>query len=401
VTGRSQSSAASDNGGPLLASEVSGGTSLGPGVQTLVASDLHLAAGFDGDLVRRPRFREILLHEAEAADQIVLLGDVVELRDRPLAEALEIALPFFEELADAVGTSRVVLVPGNHDHQLIAPWLERRRLQGGGPLGLEQIAPPQDGIAVRVAGLLPKAEVALAYPGVWIRPDVYATHGHYLDCHVTVPTFERIAIAVAEKLAGALPEGLRSTDDYESVQAPLYALLYGVAQGGNRPRRGLGENASARVWEAVHGRDGRSPGLRGRLLGSVLLPGVVTAANRLGLGPLRWDISMPEIRQAGLRAMRELVPRLGIDAQHVIFGHTHRRGPIDREAGWELPDGTRMTNTGSWVYAPGLLGPTARDSPFWPGTVVTVADEGPPQARHLLDELGHSDLRAPRRRGQH
>jgi hypothetical protein len=58
-----------------------------------------------------------------------------------------------------------------------------------------------------------------------------------------------------------------------------------------------------------------------------------------------------------------------------------------------------MTNTGSWVYAPGLLGPTARDSPFWPGTVVTVADEGPPQARHLLDELGHSDLRAPRRRG--
>jgi len=366
-------------------------------VQTLVASDIHLAAGFDGDLVRRPRFREIMLREAERADQVVLLGDVIELRDRPLAEALEIARPFFEELSTAIGDGRVVFVPGNHDHQLIAPWLERRRMEGDRPLGLEQLAAPEDGIAARVARLMPRVEVALAYPGVRIRPDVYATHGHYLDCHVTVPTFERLAIAVTEKLAGALPEGLRSTDDYESVQAPLYALLYGVAQGGKRPRRGLGENASARVWEAVHGRDGRRPGLRGRLLGSVVLPGVVTAANGLGLGPLRWDISRQEIRQAGVRAMRELVGRLGIDADHIIFGHTHRRGPLDGEPGWELPNGTRLINTGSWVYAPGLLGQSARDSPFWPGTVVTVGDDGPPQARHLLDGMGHADLRAPRR----
>ena len=31
----------------------------------------------------------------------------------------------------------------------------------------------------------------LAYPGVWLRPDVYATHGHYVDLHITVPSFER------------------------------------------------------------------------------------------------------------------------------------------------------------------------------------------------------------------
>ena len=28
--------------------------------------------------------------------------------------------------------------------------------------------------------------VQLAYPGVWLRDDVYATHGHYLDCHSEV-----------------------------------------------------------------------------------------------------------------------------------------------------------------------------------------------------------------------
>ena len=32
------------------------------------------------------------------------------------------------------------------------------------------------------------ARVRVAYPGLWVRPDVYATHGHYLDCHLTMPT---------------------------------------------------------------------------------------------------------------------------------------------------------------------------------------------------------------------
>lgn len=367
-------------------------------VRTVILSDIHLAAGYDGDLLRRRRFRDVLLTELEGADEIVLLGDVIELRDRPLRQALDLARPFFEHLAEAIGSSRVVLVPGNHDHQLIAPWLESRRMRGEGPLGLQQLVPPQTEIAAELARLLPGADVSLAYPGLWVRPGVYATHGHYLDCHVTVPTFERLAIAVVEKLAGALPLGLRSTDDYESVQAPLYGLLYGIAQGGPRPRRGLGENASARVWEAVHGRDGRRPGARGRLLGSVLMPAVVTVANRLGLGPLRWDISMAEIRQAGLRAMRELVGRLGIEAEDVIFGHTHRRGPLGAEPGWELAGGTRLMNTGSWMYAPGLLGPAAEGSVFWPGTVAVLEHDRRPELRHLLDAMSHDDLRAGRPR---
>jgi predicted phosphodiesterase len=362
-------------------------------VRTIVVSDLHLGAGFDGDLVRRRDLRDVLLREVEGVDQVVLLGDTIELRDRPLAEALEIATPFLEALGDAVGDGRVVFVAGNHDHQVIAPWLERRRLTGGGPLGLEHLARPELGIASRIAALLGDAELTLAYPGLWVRPGVYATHGHYMDCHVTVPTFERLGIAVTERLAGALPAGLRAADDYESVQGPLYALLYGIAQGKHRPRRALGENASARIWESVHGRDGRRPGIRGRVLGSVVLPTVVAVANRLGLGPLRWDISLPEISQAGLRAMRELVPRLAIEADHVIFGHTHRRGPLDGEPGWRLPGGTRLMNTGSWVFAPALAGPGSRGSPFWPGTVAVVEEGRDPQLRHLLDGHDRAELR--------
>jgi predicted phosphodiesterase len=362
-------------------------------MRTVVVSDFHLGSSFGGDLLRQPRFREILLGELAGADQVVLLGDVIEFRERPLADALEIARPFFDELADAIGDARVVLVPGNHDHQLVTPWLEGRRLEAS-PLGLEQVSKPSSGPAASLAGRMGRAEVVLAYPGLWIRRDVYATHGHYLDCHITVPTFERLGIAVMERLAGRLPAGLRTPDDYESVQAPLYALLYSLAQGSRRARRQVGANASARVWEAVHGRDGRSPGLRGRLLGSLVLPGAVAVANRLGLGPLRWDISFPEIKEAGVRAMRELAGRLGIEADHVIFGHTHRRGPLGEEPGWSLPGGQRLLNTGSWLLARALLGRSARESPFWPGTIAVLEDERPPELRHLLDGLSHEELKS-------
>src|SRR5687767_5487539 len=113
-------------------------------MRTILVSDFHLGSSFGGDLLRRARFREILLGELAGADQVVLLGDVIEFRERPLADALEIARPFFDELADAVGDARVVLVPGNHDYQLVAPWLEERRLEAS-PLGLEQVSAPSSG----------------------------------------------------------------------------------------------------------------------------------------------------------------------------------------------------------------------------------------------------------------
>jgi hypothetical protein len=85
--------------------------------------------------------------------------------------------------------------------------------------------------------------------------------------------------------------------------------------------------------------------------------------------------------------------RLGIDADHLIFGHTHRRGPMPAETGWRLPEGTRLWNTGSWVYAPGLLGEAPADSPYWPGTVAVLDDDRTPELRHLLDDLSRTELR--------
>jgi Calcineurin-like phosphoesterase len=368
-------------------------------MRTILVSDLHLGTRSGSDLVRRPQFAELVAGACEGADQVILLGDVVELRDRPLSEVLEIAGPLFERLGEAVGDGRIVVVPGNHDHQLLAPWLERRRLRGAGPLGLEQTAKANAGALGSLSRKTGKAETILAYPGIWVRDDVYATHGHYLDAHLTVPTFERLGVGVVERLSGASAATRRTPDDYEAVQAPLYSFLYTLAQGA-RTRRATGSNASARVWQTVHGRDGRPPTLAGRVAGRLGVPGAVSLANRLGIGPLRADLSAAEIGRAGVRAMAEVVRNLRIEAAHVVFGHTHRSGPhpmprgaASAEPSWSVPGGPRLTNVGSWVYAPGILGHDSSQSQFWPGTVGVLDDEGEPRLLGLLDEHGHDELR--------
>jgi hypothetical protein len=182
--------------------------------------------------------------------------------------------------------------------------------------------------------------------------------------------------------------------DYERIQAPLYAFLFTLAQSGGSVKDRLGgANPSARVWQAVGGGYGRAARIRGRLLGSVALPGAVGVANRLGLGPVKSDLSPGAITRAGLVAMGEVVSRLGIEADHVIFGHTHRRGPLRAEVGWRLDDGTRLHNTGSWIHSPWLLGRPAADSPYGPGTVVVVEDDRDPRAINLLEDLSKEELR--------
>jgi predicted phosphodiesterase len=373
-------------------------------MRTVLISDMHLGSSGAIDLLHRPDLRRTLWKELEGADEIVLLGDVVELRDRPLSEALTLARPFFAELGSVIGDGRVLLVPGNHDHHLLEEWLERRRLEGAPPLGLEQRIGAESGPVAELVRGTGLEGLGLAYPGAWLRPGVYATHGHFLDRHLTVPTFERLAVAAVERmLAGsreAIPDeplgsgegGVASPDDYERAQAPVYAFLFALAQAGATSERLGGASPSARVWQALGGGYGRAARLRGWLLGTVAVPGAVGVANRLGLGPVRSDLSPGAITRAGLAAIGEVVRALGIDADHLIFGHTHRRGPMQGETGWRLESGTRLWNTGSWVFAPGLLGRTAADSPYWPGTVVVLEGERQPELRHLLDDCTKDEL---------
>lgn len=365
---------------------------------TVVVSDLHLGAGPSVDVLGHDEPRRRLMAEVECADQVVLLGDIVELREAPLGVALENSAFFFDALAEAANGKRVVLVPGNHDHQLAAPWLERRRVEAGaGPLPLESVFEPGGSDPVAwVARRLSGAELALAYPGIFIRPDVYATHGHYLDCHMRVATFETLAASVSRRLTGGLGEGRLTPDDYEACLAPLYALNYALAQAARDGRPRIASRMSMRIWRRLQ-QSGDHGALQARLLRSLLLPGAVAGLNRAGLGPFGSDFSGTALRDAGVSAIEEVIERLGVEASHVVYGHTHRGGPLPGEDGlYTAPGGTRLVNSGSWIWEPELIGPKRQQSPYWPGACVVVPDEGAPERRALLADLGPEDLRAER-----
>lgn len=362
---------------------------------TLVVSDLHLGSRTGADLLRHAELRAPLLEAVrDGIDRLVLLGDALELRQGPLREAMAAARPLFAELGAALGAEgKIVLVPGNHDHMLVTPWLERRRRDGAPPpLGLAETAAweADDPIAALAAVAAP-ARLTLAYPGIWLRDDVYATHGHYLDRHTTVPTFERLSAGVMGRIVGALPDSHANPDDYEAALAPIYAWSYALAQQADENATGTA-SASVRVWRTLAG-NGHRP-LRRRTL-ATLFPLGIAAINRAGIGPLRADVSSAALGRAGVRAMGEAVDRLGISAAHVIFGHSHRAGPrpTDDLADWTSASGVRLHNAGCWVYERHFLGSTPYESPYWPGVALRVEDDGsPPRQLRLLGDRGHAEL---------
>ena len=123
------------------------------------------------------------------------------------------------------------------------------------------------------------------------------------------------------------------------------------------------------------------------------------AFNFAGVGPLKPQLSGVALRRGLLYGMGELLRRLQVDAPYVLFGHTHRSGPwpVDDPQEWIAPTGSRLMNTGSWVYQPHFLGSIAGDGPFWPGTAILVEETGPPRLERLLADRTHADLKPPGR----
>jgi predicted phosphodiesterase len=367
-------------------------------VATAIVSDLHLGTVSGADLARRPRALERLLAVAEEADRLVVLGDLLELRERPAAAVLEDVAEALAAIGEVTAGKQVVLVPGNHDHQLVAPALERARLAGADPLPVAAEHAPRPGdLADRVAARMPRSDLTVAYPGVWLRDDVYATHGHYLDAHLTVPRVECLVAAAVERFGTRLgAEGPRCAADYEAIFAPMYALSHAVAQNARAHPVRRRNNLSRDVWTLATGnRGGTTAKLRGAIVGRAAIPAAVAAINATGLGPFKPDLSAKELRRAGLAAIGEVVGRLGVEADHVIFGHTHRAGPLETDPetdGWRLPSGTRLTNAGSWVHEDVFVDGDGAANPYWPGRVTWLDDSGPPRLDAALDaeDLGVS-----------
>ena len=62
-------------------------------------------------------------------------------------------------------------------------WLRASSISEPVPLGVEQLIEPAAASPALelIASWASPARTRVAYPGLWLRPDVYAIHGHYLD----------------------------------------------------------------------------------------------------------------------------------------------------------------------------------------------------------------------------
>src|SRR5262249_4788081 len=140
-----------------------------------------------------------------------------------------------------------------------------------------------------VASWLEPARVRAAYPGVWLREDVYALHGHYADRHTTVPMFERLGAGVMARLVHDSGNGPARAEDYEARRAPIYAWIHAVAQNRTSGGQRNTDGASSRAWRTLSGdakrRDPRRTALK------LAFPAAVAGLNRARLGPLKADIS--------------------------------------------------------------------------------------------------------------
>lgn len=341
-------------------------------MRSLIVSDLHLGARLGRDVLRRPAALAALLAAVDDAERVVLLGDTVELLEGHPSRALEAAAPVLRAIGARVGAAgEVVLVPGNHDAALLAPWLRGHphataTLDCAVPTGATRLL-------AAVAGMLAPARVTVRYPGVWLRPGVWATHGHYLDRHLLPVS----AYGVFRGALGRVPRANATPADYEYAGGPSLTRLE------SRLMRALPRAPAELLDDLVE------------FVRAATMPGAARGRRRSRLAVRVLGVQM---RRASIPALARVIAALGVDADHVIFGHVHRLGPLagDAPAQWAAPGGRpAIANTGAWVYEPALVHGVTPPHPYWPGGAIVLDDEGPPRAVALLDHLPAATLRAP------
>ena len=118
---------------------------------------------------------------------------------------------------------------------------------------------------------------------------------------------------------------------------------------------------------------------------------------RLGthLSPLISHLLGVQMRRASIPALARVVHEIGVDADHVVFGHVHRLGPLaaDDPDDWHGRERRpKIANTGSWLYEPLLVHHAQPPHPYWPGGAIVIDDGAEPRAVGLLDDLPASAL---------
>ncbi len=339
-------------------------------VRRLIVSDLHFGSG--EDLLAGSAALERIAPELAWADELVINGDLLELVFAGVEQAVDAARPFLSLVDRHV--RRVLYIPGNHDHQLVSLARDERRLRdvvrGARPATAD--VPPA---ARLLRALCPGVDVVTAYPTCELDGMLF-THGHYIDAHAR-SSDRWLMDGLAWQLTGAARPQRLTVEDYEALVAPLYALMYEIA---NLP---AGPRAQRRFERWLDGAATIAHAPRHasqRLAALVHATGHEDAAERL----LRAH-DAPTARV--LAAMQAVCDDLDLRPRTVVFGHTHVA-----LAGVCTPDGRhRLFNSGAWVWDRRARERSNHGWPLRPGTVLR-ATGGELELRGLLDDCDERDL---------
>jgi Calcineurin-like phosphoesterase len=335
-------------------------------VRTLVISDLHLGARLQHGVLTWPEPQRRLLEALDGVDRLVLLGDSVELLEGRPNQAMTVAQPVFEGIGRRLTREReVIVVPGNHDRELVGAWLATQ-----GPGLRTDAAVPLDATPAlaHLASWLSPARLRVHYPGVWLSHRVWATHGHYLDRHLLPVS----AFGIARGLLGRLPREGATPIDYERAGGLSLTRLEALLT------RRLPRPLAALVEDLAE------------LLRAATMPRVPKRLFHREMAPLLAAVLGLQMRRASIPALVRVVRSLGVEADWVLFGHVHRLGPLDgdRLSQWQGNGGRpRVANTGSWTYEPLLLHRAAPLHPYWPGGAVLLEDDNDPRPVALLGDV--------------
>ncbi|MDQ6730480.1 MAG: metallophosphoesterase [Actinomycetota bacterium] len=328
-------------------------------MRTLVISDLHLGNRGHRDVLRQDIALRRLLAALDDVQRLVLLGDVLEFHGRHAERALTIAEPTLREIGARMGGKEIVLLPGNHDHDLIGRWIRAR----GDALGLADAVPSDASPALaRVVAALSPATVRVSYPGVWLQDGIYAIHGQYADRHLH-----------PQSATGLLRR---------ETPRPMTPARYE-----RRAPRRVRRRRSGSVRSAL--------GRARRQVRAVILFELPSLLLRPRLAPLIATGLDVQMRRSALPAFARVITGLGIQADWVLFGHVHRLGPCDGDNPrlWRVAgNGAQIINTGSWQYETLLAGQGEPPHPYWPGGAVLLEPGRPPRVLGLLDDLRRADL---------